>query len=495
MKSFMTFNRILPALAVAGIISPFTSYVSAKTANKRPNVVLILADDLGSADVSFSRCEDFQTPNIDRIAHEGVQCTDAHISAPYSGPSRCGLNTGRYQQRFGAEMNLGNDTYDKDGKPLGVPLDEMMLSELLHKNGYTTCAVGKWHMGADKSLWPNKRGFDYFYGFSGGHFNYWGLRMNANKKTQPNRLDDYIQENGIEVPASKSTYLTDDFTDKTVDFINNNAKGDKPMYMYVAYNAPHGPYQAPKKYLDRTKHIFEPVRSVYAAMILALDDGVGRIRKALEENGVADNTIFIFLSDNGGTENAMNYPLRARKGNMFEGGTYTPFAMSWPGHIKAGSKYNEAITSLDLFPTIAAAAKINTDKQCKKPLDGVDLVPYLTGKKKGEPNHKLFWRAENGMEFAARIGDYKIVKRYYQDSLLLFNIKKDRIEQYDIAAQYPDLVNSMLKDYKAWDKQMIDDRWPDPAYKMHQLLDHNEWINYRESAAKRQLNNKAPHRF
>jgi len=477
-------SKILPLLLTGlavNSVSPAPLFAKNEQKSKKPNVVIILMDDLGSSDVSFGGCRDYRTPNIDKIAQNGVQCTNAYISSPYSGPSRCGLNTGRYEQRFGAEMNLGTEATNEKGEALGVPLDEMMLSELMHNNGYTTCGLGKWHMGDDKSLWPNNRGFDYFYGFSCGHFNYWGIRMNANKKKFPRSVDKYIQENGVEVPASKTTYLTDDFTDKAVDFINENANGDKPMYMYVAYNAPHGPFQAPQKYLDRTKHIFNAHRSIYAAMVLAADDGVGRIEQALEENGVLDNTLIIFLSDNGGTADAMNYPRRAFKGNMFDGGIYTPFAMSWPGHIKAGTKYDKVISSLDIFPTVAEAAGVDVKKQCPKPLDGVSLLPYINGENEGEPNHKLFWRTAGKFEYAARIGDYKLVKRYYTDKFMLFNLREDPIEEHDIADQHPDLVKKMAEEYEKWDAQMIAPRWKDD-HRLHQEQDYEAWFKARKQA-------------
>lgn len=445
----------------------------------RPNVIVVLVDDMGSSDVSFSSCRDFQTPNIDRIAHQGVDCTSAYICAPYSGPSRCGLNTGRYQQRFGGEMNLSNQLHCDDGKELaGVPKSELMLGELMHQNGYETCMIGKWHMGNHDSMAPNKRGYDYFYGFRGGGFSYWGNRS-ASKK--PDYIDKYIEENGKEVPASKTYYLTDDFTDKAVDFINNNSKKEKPFFMYLAYNAPHAPFHAPKKYLDRTKHIFNARRSVIAAMILAVDDGVGRIWDTLEAQGIDDNTMIIFLSDNGGIPEAMNYPRRAYKGNMYDGGIHTPFAMYYPGRIAAGTKYDKTISSLDIFPTVAAAAGIDVDKQCKNKLDGVDLVPYVTGENTSEPNHKLFWRVSNGFEWAVRVGDYKLVKRFDSEQCQLYNLRKDPVEQFDIAAEHPGIVARMTNDYKEWNKEMIDSKWTDP-HPEHQIKDKQAYDKERLKA-------------
>lgn len=474
----MTLTGVMSLAAVPTMAAQLPAEKVQKDA--RPNVIVILCDDLGSSDVGFAGAKDFQTPNIDRIALQGAQCTSAYISAPYSGPSRCGLMTGRYQQRFGGGMNMSMQYRCDDGKQLaGVPRNEMMLSELMQKNGYATCAIGKWHMGNAKEMTPNSRGFDYFYGFSGGHFSYWGERRKARKEGFG---DEFIQENEREVPASESTYLTDDFTDKAVDFINDNSKTEKPFFMYLAYNAPHGPFQAPQKYLDRTKHIFNAKRSIIAAMILAVDDGVGRIWDTLEAQGIDDNTMIVFLSDNGGIPEAMNYPRRAHKGNMYDGGIHTPFALYYPEKVSAGTVYDQTISSLDIFPTVAAAAGIDVSKACKNPLDGVDLLPYVTGINKGEPNHKLFWRVANGYEWAVRVGDYKLVRRYDSETCQLYNLRLDPIEQFDVAAEHPGIVARMTNDYKEWNKGMIDCKWTD-AHALHQRKDKEAFMQARAKAA------------
>ncbi len=445
------------------------------TTNKqlRPNVIVILADDLGSTDVGFNGCVDIPTPNIDRIAYGGVQCTETYISAPYSGPSRCGLMTGRYQQRFGAEGNTNGDII---GEKQGVLESEVLMSQVMKDQGYNTCAIGKWHLGDHPDLWPNKRGFDYFYGFSGGGFSFWGGIKDD--------ISGFIQENGVQVPKGSTYYLTDDFTDKAVDFIQKNESTGDPFYMYLAYNAPHAPLQAPQKYLDRTQHISESQRSVYAAMILAVDDGLGRIWAELERQGIDDNTMIIFLSDNGGTGDpgrASNIPRRAYKGNMFDGGIRTPFAMYWKGKIKAGTTYDRTISSLDIFPTVTTAAGFNPADN-KNPLDGTDLMPYLTGKMKCEPHDYLCWRVCGGLEYAIRKGDYKLVKTYYSDDYMLFNIREDQIEMNDIAAENPALVKEMAANYKAWNSQMMTPRWVD-EHEPHQRADHEAWTDYRKKAS------------
>ncbi len=448
---------------------------SAAKVGEKPNVILILLDDLGSTDVGFGGSLDIKTPNIDRIAEEGVNCTEAYISAPYSGPSRCGLMTGRYQQRFGAEGNANAQTVEEKQ---GVLESEVLLSNVMKEQGYATCAIGKWHLGDHPDLWPQSRGFDHFYGFPGGGYSFWGT---ANKNDHEYKL---LQENGVPVKSTKQTYITDDFSREAVEFIDKTSKTDDPFFIYLAYNAPHAPLQAPQKYLDRTKHISQAQRSVYAAMVLAVDDGVGQIWEALERNDIEDNTMIIFLSDNGGTGDAgraMNYPRRSFKGNMFDGGIRTPFAIYWKGQLQAGSTYDKTISSLDIFPTVATAAGFNPADN-KNPLDGVDLLPYLTNEKSSNPHKSLFWRVCGGMEYAVRSGDYKLVKTYYQDEYMLFNLKNDPIEMTDIASCNKELVEKMAAEYKAWDAELMEPRWVD-EHAPHQVTDHEAWELFRKKSS------------
>lgn len=460
--NFKTFGSLV--LASCGI--------NVFSAQQRPNIIVILVDDLGQSDLGFMGCKDILTPNIDKLAQGGVICTDAYVTAPYSGPSRCGLMTGRYQQRFGAEGNT--EKYSASVAELqGVPTDELMLSELLKNNGYRTCAIGKWHMGDHHSLLPNQRGFDYFYGFSGGGHNYWGISEEGKS---------YMQENGLKVKPDENTYLTDDFSKKAVEYIDKNS--DSPFFMYLAYNAPHAPLQAPKRYLDRTKHIYNEKRSVYAAMVLAVDDGVGMVCDALKRNKIDDNTLIFFLSDNGGYGDdvvAMSFPLRARKGNMFEGGIKVPFVINWNGVIKPDSKYSKTVSSLDIFATSAAVAGVKTDG-LKNKIDGVNIIPYL---KNNEvvPNRKLFWRVCGGLEYAVRKGDYKLVKTFYQDEYMLFDLKTDPYEIHDIAIDNPGIVESMAKDFDEWNAGMMRPRWVD-LHEKHQRDDRAEWESFRKRVSR-----------
>ncbi|MFI3319659.1 MAG: sulfatase-like hydrolase/transferase [Rikenellaceae bacterium] len=475
MRNFSSMNILLLAGVVPAMQSCAESAPTKSASAEKPNVIVVLCDDLGSYDVGFGGCKDIPTPNIDRIAHEGINCTDAKISAPYSGPSRCGLLTGRYQQRFGAEGNTEDHSESVDQKQ-GVPTTETMMPEAFKAAGYKTAVIGKWHAGDNETMTPNARGADYFYGMTGGGFSFWGIPA-------PKAPTVTIMENDRNVPASEVNYLTDDFTDKALDFIDKNA--DENFMIYLAYNAPHAPMQAPQKYLDRTTHIFDPWRTIYAAMVLAVDDGVGKVWAKLEEKGIADNTIIIFLSDNGGTNRAYNIPRRAYKGNMFDGGISTPFAIYWKnGGLTGGKVYDKTISSLDIFPTVAAAAGIDS-KSFKNPLDGVDLMPYWMGEKRDAPHKALFWRVCGGMEYAARMGDYKIVKRYHSDDLMLFNIAKDPIEMYDIAAENPAKVKELAVAYDKWNSEMMTPRWED-KHAPHQIEDYENWTKARKRALRPQ---------
>lgn len=441
----------------------------------KPNILVVLLDDLGSGDVGFNGCKDIPTPNIDRVAEQGVRCTDAYISAPYSGPSRAGILTGRYQQRCGAEGNTDIRTMEDLDLHRGVPTSEFLISEALKTQGYKTAAIGKWHLGEHEDEWPQNQGFDYFYGFAGGGYSYWGDR-NKNKPY-------WIQENGREIMPTKQTYITDDFSQKAVEFIDKSAKANDPFFVYLAYNAPHSGLNAPRKYLDRTTHIANPERSIYGAMIIAVDDGLGMIWDTLEKNGVADDTIVIFLSDNGGASHlySINYPRRARKGNMYDGGTKTPFAMCWGKNIKAGSDYSKTVSSLNIYATVATAAGVDISK-LEKPLDGVDMMPYFSGKNKGVPNEKLYWRVAGGLEYAMRDGDYKLVRNNLTKCEELYNLVTDPGEIYNIADQNPEIVKRMSSEYKVWSDSMMEPRWAD-KHAPNLDRDYATWLKIREKAS------------
>lgn len=420
-------------------------------AQDQPNIILILTDDQGYADVGFNGATDIPTPNIDRLASQGVIFTQGYVSHPYCSPSRAGLLTGRYQARFGHDCNMPYEG-ENDGS-IGTPLTEIMISEALKTEGYRTSLIGKWHVGDHESLHPTQQGFDHWFGFVGGNMNYWGT---------PNGPLRTIYRNGVEVPQEELTYLTDDFTDEAIDFITSKDKS--PFFIYLAYNAPHAPDHTTPEYLRNTEHIEYGGRSVYGAMVNAVDEGVRRIDSTLVASGLKENTIVVYLSDNGGrTEFADNSPYRGHKGMLFEGGIRVPFFITWPKSVPNNAKYDQPVISLDLFPTLLNAAGGDANKATQ--LEGVDLLPFVQDVKEAGPHDTLFWRSVGGFEYAVRKGKYKLYKSGYKEKTLLFDLDNDSIERFDIADQHPEKVAELEKIYSAWNASNLDPGWYDPHKK------------------------------
>jgi arylsulfatase A-like enzyme len=448
-------------------------------AERPPNLVIILTDDQGYADVGFNGCQDIPTPNIDRIAAAGAKCTNGYVSYSVCGPSRAGLITGRYQDRFGA---CRNPTINPTVPNNGVPRSEKNLAELLHPVGYRSMAVGKWHLGTHPDLRPWKRGFDEFFGFLAGGHDYFPEKLTIQDLDGVRKYGDWYRTKLLRNQTRVETddYLTDELTDAGVDFIERHH--DEPFFLYMAYNAPHTPMQATQKYLDRFPHIDDKLRKTYAAMVSAVDDGVGRLLEELEEHDLDENTIVFFLSDNGGAKNngSGNLPLRGAKGSPFEGGVRVPFAVRWTGTIPAGIDYELPVSSLDIAATIVAhsGAKVPADK----PLDGVDLIPYLTGANRESPHPILFWRWFDSKSFAVRIGDQKFIEMGRQkkgeriDSPLLFDLAQDLGEAHNLAEERPAMVQDAQAKLAEWNAPMVDAISPglsswDPAQ-------DSEWKKY-----------------
>ncbi|WP_298537552.1 sulfatase-like hydrolase/transferase [uncultured Algibacter sp.] len=417
----------------------------------KPNIIIVLTDDQGWADVGFNGGSDIPTHNLDRIAKEGVVFSNGYVSHPYCSPSRAGLLTGRYQARFGHDCNM--PYHGENDETIGTPLSEKMISEALKEQGYITSAIGKWHVGDHPKLHPTEQGFDYWFGFPGGGMNYWGIPDGPLKT---------IYKNGVEVSQEELSYLTDDFTNEAITFINENK--NKPFFMYLAYNAPHAPDHATKQYLDNTKHIEYAGRSIYGAMVNGVDVGLGKIDSTLTALSIKDNTIIVFLSDNGGrVEHADNRPNRGHKGMLFEGGIKVPFCMSWPAGLSGEQTYAHPVSSLDLFPTLLNIA--GGDAKLEKQLDGIDLMPYLENKVDGKPHELLFWRSSGGFEYAIRKGGFKLYKSAYKNKTLLFDLENDPLERHDIASFNSDIVQSLEAEYTKWNSKNIAPRWFDPHEK------------------------------
>jgi len=420
-----------------------------KSGNNKPNIILILTDDQGYGDLGFNGSKDILTPNIDKIAEQGVVFSDGYVSHPYCSPSRAGLMTGRYQQRFGHEHNV---PFAPQDSTMGTPKNEVFLSKKLKEAGYITCAIGKWHLGDHPSFLPPKRGFDHWFGFSGGNMNYWGYPYSKNKTM-------HVQRNAKNVGHEELTYLTDDFTNEALSFIERQK--DAPFFMYLSYNAPHSPDHTTQQYLEKANHIENGTRSVYAAMIAGVDQGIGKIDSLLTRLRIRENTLIIFLSDNGGRLDAANNgKFRGHKGMLFEGGIRVPFTMSWPAKLPQNTRYNQPVTSLDIFSTCLAAANLKLNDSIR--LDGKNLLPFLKNNLTEAPHKALFWRVANGEEYAVRKGNYKLIKSAYKNKKMLFDLTEDEMETRDISSLKPELFDDLEKLYTNWSKDLAEPLWTDP---------------------------------
>jgi len=365
----------------------------AADAARKPNIVVIVADDMGYADVGFHGAKDIPTPHLDALAKGGVICKSGYVSGPYCSPTRAGFLTGRYQTRFGHEFNPGGG-----GENLGLPLSEKTVADYLKGAGYKTGLVGKWHLGGGARFQPQQRGFDEFFGFLGGAHGYFSEKGGA-----PILRGTTVVE--------EREYLTDAFAREAVAFIDRHQS--EPFFLYLAFNAVHTPMHANDARLERFKSIEDKTRRTYAAMLSAMDDGIGKVRDKLQSAGLEENTLVFFFSDNGGptmpgttVNGSSNAPLRGSKRTTLEGGVRVPFVVSWKGKLPAGKTYEPPVIQLDILPTALAAAGANAPAGAK--FDGLNLLPYLAGEKAEPPHETLYWRF--GEQMAIRHGNWKLVK-------------------------------------------------------------------------------------
>ncbi len=459
-KSTIIKRSVVSFLAAVAII-PLYSGSSAKkyTDSKRPNIIVILVDDAGYADFGFMGSKDLQTPNIDRLAKSSVLFTDAHVSSTVCSPSRAGLMTGRYQQRFGYECNEG-DGYT------GMDISQVTLAQRLKKEGYATAGFGKWHLGFSKDQQPNNRGFDYFYGFLSGGRSYFYVP----KKDDSTGSKNGLRENNKQVAFSG--YLTDVLGNKAAEYIRQNKH--QPFFMYWAPNAVHTPMEASEADLERFKN--HP-RQKLAAMTFALDRAIGKMMDELKTQGIQDNTLVFFLSDNGGAHNnqSINLPLKGFKGNEYEAGHRVPFLVSWPEKFKGGNRFDGLSSSLDIFATSLAAAKAKTKND--KSLDGVSLLPYLEKKVTGNPHKELFWRKD--FAAAMRYNDYKMVK-VQGLGYRVYNLKNDLGEVNGIKGSDTKIFNSMKQELDRWESNKMKPIWTEgKAWDTITLMIHDDLMNNR----------------
>lgn len=412
-------------------------------AERKPNILVIVGDDMGYADVGFHGCKDIPTPHLDALAAAGVRFTNGYVTGPYCSPTRAGLLTGRYQTRFGHEFNPGSGEQ-------GLPVSEKTIADRLKAAGYKTGLVGKWHLGNQPAMHPQKRGFDEFFGFLGGAHDYF-------------RSGSILR--GTEL-VKESAYLTDAFGREAVAFIDRHKA--EPWFLYLAFNAVHTPMQADDARLAKFSGIADKTRRTYAAMMLAMDDAIGAVRKKIADTGLEKDTLVTFISDNGGptmkgvtVNGSRNDPLRGSKRTTLEGGVRVPFVVAWPGRVKPGVFHQPAI-QLDLHATALAAA--GTEAK----IDGVNLLPFLAGEKSGAPHEALYWRF--GTQMAIRAGDFKLV-RYDTNadtqadrseaaiSAKLYNLRDDIGETKDLAAAMPDKAKELQTMWGEWNKANVAPLW------------------------------------
>ena len=443
---------------ILGLVLILGGFLATSAAAEKPNVMVIIADDLGYHDIGVQGGQDVPTPHIDALAASGIRCTSGYVSAPYCSPSRAGFLTGRYQTRFGHEFN----PHQGDETRLGLPLDQRTIADQFRSAGYSTGLVGKWHQGFSPAHHPQSRGFDDYFGFLVGGHNFL-LHRDAQPRFGSAHSHDMLYR-GREVQRLDG-YTTDLFTNEAIAFIDRNET--QPWFLYLAYNAVHTPMEILAKYGDRVPaSVTDPDRRGYLSLLIGLDDSIGRLAAHLKKIGKDKDTLILFLSDNGGSgrkpflayNTGVNTPLRGDKGQTLEGGIRVPFIASWPSHLPAGKTYDHPVISLDIFPTACAAAGIAPGAS----LDGVNLLPHLMGETAVPPHESLAWRF--GPQRAIRQGQWKLVD--WRDFLekknsgwQLYDLSQDIGEQRDLAAANPQLAARLTQAWNQWDAKNIAPLW------------------------------------
>jgi len=410
--------------------------IVATAAGAPTNVVLIVSDDQGYADIScYPHPDEIQTPNLDRIAREGVRLTSGYASCPVCAPTRAGLLTGRYHQRFGF--------YTAADSRAGLPNSETTLAEILADHAYATGVFGKWHLGYAPPYRPLERGFDTFYGFLGhGGHDYFDLAIS----------DDIRSIYRNRSPIGDTGYLTRNITKEAIAFIEENR--DRPLFAYVPYNAVHNPLQAPQDYVRRHASP-DPQRNTYLAMLAIMDEGVGAILDTLDRLDLSDNTLVIFLSDNGGARGttANNGALRSFKHSVYEGGLRVPFLVRWPERIPAGTVSDEPVISIDVFSTVLAAAGIEPPDELQ--LDSRDMLPALAGRLDRPLHEALYWNwidKDSDTGWAIRKGRWKLLAD--KGGIELYDLEADIGETRNLASNQSMIVQTLLAEYKHWQSQL-----------------------------------------
>lgn len=457
-------NRIGKYLLLFSLWITCSNGFTTVVAQSRPNIIVILIDDAGYADFGFMGSKDLQTPRLDELAGRSVRFTDAHVTASVCSPSRAGLLSGRYQQRFGYECNEG-DGYT------GIDTRQVLMPEKLKKAGYKTAAFGKWHLGFKPEQHPLKMGFQYYYGFLSGGRSYF---YRSQKDDRPGAKNAMLENHS---QVTFEGYLTDVLGEKAATFIHQHKQ--EPFFMYWAPNAVHTPMEAAEQDMKKfTGH----ARQKLAAMTWALDRAVGTILDALRKEDILDNTLIFFLSDNGGAHNNQsdNFPLKGFKGNKYEAGHRVPFLVHWPAKWKGGSGFEGLSSSLDIFPTALEAAGVDLKKEEK--LDGVSLLPFLESKKNTSPHQQLVWRKDAAA--AIRYQQYKLISVEGAGEKM-YDLKKDQGEGNDIKEKQPMMYQELKKRLAEWNKDKMRPMWTEGAvWDTITLMIHDDLMHNRKVRVK-----------
>lgn len=462
----MSFTRrhIVKASATLGALALHRSVrAAARPTGTKPNIVFILADDLGYADLSCYGRRDYRTPAIDRLAAQGMRFLHGYANSPVCSATRTALITGRYQNRLpiGLEEPLVN-------RDVGLPPEHPTLPSLLRKAGYSTALVGKWHLGQLPKYGPLQSGYDHFWGFRGGAVDYFNHAASRGAD-----LWDGDQ------PILQTGYMTDLLGDRAVQMVDQLAAGTKPFLLSLHFSAPHWPWQGPGDQQESARlaaikkpgaiyHYDGGALATYAEMVTRMDFQVGRVLQALEKAGVAKNTIVVFTSDNGGERFSDTWPFSGKKTELLEGGIRIPAIVKWPGRVRPGSISNQVIASMDWLPTLLAAAGASTDPSF--PSDGINLDFALAGS--SPVPRTLCWRYMNLSQEACRAGNFKYLK--ILGNTFLFNVAEDPLERANLKERLPDVFEQLQQSYKAWEAQMlpIDKNAFTAGFSASQLADH-----------------------
>ena len=403
-----------------------------------PNIIIILADDAGYSDFGFMGSDEIKTPNLDQLALDGVTFNNAYVSSSVCSPSRAGLLTGMYQQRFGHECNLDSDVNNS------FDPNQITIAEALKTEGYNTGLIGKWHLGDKAQNHPLKNGFDYFWGFISGARNYFYDPNEEFRNSIRNVVENYSQ-------TKFDGYLTDVLGDKAIGFINKNHESNNPFFLFLSFNAPHTPMHAKDDVLEKFK---DNPRQVYASMMWSMDEAIGNVVEALKENNQYDNTIIYFLSDNGAamSNDASPFPFKGWKGNQYEGGIKTPMIMTWKNKIKSNTHFDGFISALDIYKTSLEASKVNNEYMINA--DGKNIMNYLNDN--NIKNENLFWRKDKMA--TVRSGNYKLI-RLNDTSTVLYNIEKNYFEDFDLKLKEPKVHDSLFSLLSKWENRLINPNW------------------------------------